>query len=413
MTDINYEKLLPPLISGDALIRAVSYYPDYDKKIIDAEPYERLERLTDIYRLYYPFPMAIEIYSKLYLATVYSLKKKNTKLAVQQRNMTYRSMTGDKQYKGIIGGMDSLTIIGLSGIGKSSAVQTALSLISGGLIIEADNPYIKIIPCLQVQCPYDASPKGLLLEILRSVDEAIDTKYHERSRKASDTTDVLIGTVSQVCLNHVGLLVIDEIQNVSGRKSGSSLMSMIIQLINSSGISICMVGTPECIPFFESSMQLSRRSSGLKYGILPYDRYFEDFCRKVWQYQYVKEAVPIDTGLMEWLYQHSGGIVANVVSLIHDAQEMAILSGAERLDRYALERAYTGRMAFMHRFVGEIEKVNHPKVKKSEMKIKEPEQAIAIEEYQAIEEIVEAAKKRGVDQLEYLSEHIHIEEVPV
>ncbi len=414
MTDINYEKLLPPLLSGDALIRAVSYYPDYDKEIVNAEPYERLERLTDIYRLYYPFPMAIEIYSKLYLATVYSLKKKNTKLAVQQRNMTYRSMIGDRQYKGIIGGMDSLTIIGLSGIGKSSAVQTSLNLISGGQIIEAKDPFVKIIPCLQVQCPYDASPKGLLLEILRSVDEAIDTKYHERSRKASDTTDVLIGTVSQVCLNHVGLLVIDEIQNVSGRKSGSSLMSMIIQLINSSGISICMVGTPECIPFFESSMQLSRRSSGLRYGSLPYDRYFEDFCRKVWSYQYVKEAVTIDGGIVEWLYQHSGGIVSNVISLIHGAQEVSILSGEDRLDLMALERSYKERLSFMHRFVGETERVRYQKAKKKEkMETVENKEEVQTEEYQTITEIVDAAKKRGIEQLDYLREFITVEEVAV
>ena len=65
---------------------------------------------------------------------------------------------------------------------------------------------------------------------------------------------------------------------------------------------------------------------------------------------------------MEWLYQHSGGIVANVITLIHDAQEMAILSGTEKLDRFALEKAYKGRMAFIHRFVGEIEKVSHPTV---------------------------------------------------
>ena len=109
-------------------------------------------------------------------------------------------------------------------IGKSSAIQQALQLISGGNIIEFDDPYVKIIPCLQVQCPFDASPKGLLLEILRNVDEAIDTKYYERSRKSSDTTDILIGTVSQVALNHIGLLVIDEIQNVYGRKNGTSLI---------------------------------------------------------------------------------------------------------------------------------------------------------------------------------------------
>lgn len=414
MTDINYEKLLPPLLSGEGLINAICYYPDYDKKIIYADACERLERLTDIYRLFYPFPMTVEIYSKLYLSAVYSLKKKGTRVAVQQRNANYKAMVGDRQYRGIIGGMDSSTIIGASGIGKSSAIQTALSLISGETIIEADNPYIKIIPCLQVQCPYDSSPKALLLEILRNVDEVIDTKYYERSRKSSDTTDILIGTVSQVCLNHVGLLVIDEIQNVSGRKSGTSLMSMIIQLINSSGISVCMVGTPECIPFFESSMQLSRRSSGLRYGALHYDQYFEDFCRKVWSYQYVKEAVMIDGGIVEWLYQHSGGIVSNVISLIHGAQEVSILSGEDRLDLMALERSYKERLSFMHCFVGETDKVKYQKAKKKEkMETVDKKDVIQTDEYRTIAEIVDDAKKRGIDQLDHLREFIMMEEIVI
>ena len=413
MTETNYGKMIPPMLSGDELVKRISFYPEYDKEIVNAEQYERLERLTDIYRLYYPFPMAVEVYSKLYLATVYSLRKKGTKAAVQQRNDTYRSMIGDRQYRGIIGGMDSLTIIGMSGIGKSSAIQTALNLISGERIIEAQNPYVKIIPCMQVECPFDASPKALLLEILRSVDEIIDTKYYERSRKSSDTTDILIGTVSQVCLNHVGLLIIDEIQNVNGRKNGTSLMSMLIQIINSSGISICMVGTPECVPFFESSLQLSRRSSGLRYGALPYDHYFEDFCKKAWGFQYVKEVLPLDAGLMEWLYQRSGGIIANVISLIHDAQEIAILSGVEKLDLYALEKAYKTRLSFMHRFVGEIERINHSKVKKSEIKIEEHEQPMKIDEYRTVAAMVEEAKSCGVDPLEYLKGYIFIEEVAV
>lgn len=409
MSDIAYEKLLPPLMSGQTLIDHISNNPDYDNSIRTAEQYERLDGLADLYRVYYPFPMTVEIYSKLYLSTTLSLKKKNTKLAIQQRNDTYRSMIGDRQYHGIIGGADSLTIVGTSGIGKTSAIQTALNLISGGQIIEIENPFVKIIPCLQVQCPYDASPKGLLLEILRNVDKAIDTKYHERSRKDSDTTDVLIGTVSQVCLNHVGLLVIDEIQNVWGRKSGTALMSMIIQLINSSGISIAMVGTEECIPFFEGAAQLARRSQGLKYNVLPYDSYFEDFCKRIWHYQYVKEYTPIDAGIMDWLYEHSGGIIANVISLLHDAQEIAILEGYDKLDLISLNTAYKNRMSFMHKFIDTTEPISHPR----ENKKIEPFEEKELEEYRSILDMVEIAKNRSVDVLDYLMSHIHIEEVSV
>ena len=204
-------------------------------------------------------------------------------------------------------------------------------------------------------------------------------------------------------------LFIDEIQNVWGRKSGTALMSMIIQLINSSGISIAMVGTEECIPFFEGAAQLARRSQGLKYNILPYDSYFEDFCKRIWQYQYVKEYTPVDAGIMEWLYEHSGGIIANVVSLLHDAQEIAILDGYDKLDLISLNMAYKNRMSFMHKFIDTADPISHPR----ENKKVEPFEEKDLEEYQSIIDMVETAKNRSVDILDYLMSHIHIEEVSV
>ena len=193
--------------------------------------------------------MSIEIYSKLYLALIRSLQKKCTKTAVQQRYENHKAIR-QQEYSGLLGGADSFTIIGSSGIGKSTAISRAISLINDNHIIEVENPYTKIIPCVVVQCPFDSSVKGLLLEILRVVDEKLDTKYYANALRARSTVDTLIGTVSQVSLNHVGLLIVDEIQNVVNSKNGKALVSVMTQLINSSGISICMVGLNESKVFF-------------------------------------------------------------------------------------------------------------------------------------------------------------------
>lgn len=409
MSEIHYEKLLPPLLSGRELIDRIGCYPHYDEQIRDNDQNVRLEALTDIYRLYYPFPITVEIYNKLYLATSLSLKKKNTKLAIRQRNETYKAMIGNKEYHGIIGGADSLTVIGKSGTGKTSAIMTAINMISCQKVIETENPYSRIIPALKVECPFDASSKGLLLEIMRSVDEVLGTNYFESSRKTSDTTDILIGAVSQIALNHIGLLVIDEIQNVWGRKNGILLMSMIIQIINSSGISIALVGTEECIPFFEKAAQLARRAQGIKFSTLSFDDTFDAFCTTVWQYQYVKEYTSINEEIVEWLYEHSAGIVSNIVSLIHDAQEIAILDGYEKLNIESLENAYKRRMSMMQRFI------ESPKRKKT---VKHDSRKDVFEEQDAcisesIVDMVKTAKNRGLNPVDFLMEHIVIEEVAV
>ena len=94
-------------------------------------------------------------------------------------------------------------------------------------ILTSESPYMEVIPCLIVQCPFDCSVKSLLLNILLQVDNVLQTEYHQRAIKTHATTDMLISSVSQVSINHIGLLIIDEIQNVSRNKGGVNLVSML------------------------------------------------------------------------------------------------------------------------------------------------------------------------------------------
>ena len=325
---IDFTTKLPEMKSGNELISALSIIPEYDETICQQNQAVRLMALSDLYQIYIPSQMSLEIYSKLYLALLRSMQKKGTQMAIKQRYENYRAIQ-QQSYSGILGGSDSFTIIGTSGIGKSSAISRAISLITENRIIETDKPYTKIIPCLIVQCPFDSSVKGMLFEILRKVDETLGSNYYQYALKARATTDMLIGSVAQVALNHIGMLVVDEIQNVVNSKNGKSLIGALTQLINNSGISICMVGTPESTVFFEQAMQLARRSVGLQYTTMKYDEYFQSFCKIIFKYQFLKNRTEITAAITEWLYEHSAGVISVVVSLIHDAQEIAILTGKE------------------------------------------------------------------------------------
>ena len=351
--------------------------------------------------------------AKLYLAVLRSLQKKGTKLAVQQHNQNYKAVRG-QEYSGILGGSDSFTIIGTSGIGKSSAISRALQLIAGDGVIEIDEPYARIIPCIVVQCPFDSSVKGLLLEILRKVDECLDSKYYVNAVRIRATTDMLIGSVSQVALNHIGLLIVDEIQNVVNSKHGKSLIGALTQLINNSGISICMVGTPESAAFFEQAMQLARRSLGLQYNRLEYGDYFQEFCNAMFDCQYTRQRTSITPAIIEWLYEHSSGMISVVVSLIHDAQEIAILNGNEMLDLAALNEAYQKRLSLLHGYieVGNRRKKGNPEKKKPSAGISTITEG-TIKSGITISELVEQAKSQNRDVLPMLKQHFPIVEVEV
>ncbi len=404
---------LPPMLTGEDLITALTALPPYDENIRSKSQAERLIALSALYEIYLPSPMSQEIYTTIYLALLRSLQKKLGNNATRQRNENHRYIS-QHATNGILGGSDSFTIVSCSGGGKSSAVNRAIDIITANGIIEINKPYTKIIPCLVVQCPFDSSVKGALLEILRKTDEALGSDYYTKALKGRVTTDMLIGCVSQVALNHIGLLVIDEIQNVANSKNGKNLVGALTQLINNSGISIGMVGTPESSVFFEQAFQLARRALGLRYGALEYNQFFRDFVSTLWEYQYTQHRTDIDESIMRWIYEHSGGVVSIVVSLIHSAQEIAILNGTETLDIDSLNEAYRKRLTMLHGYIEPtITRRSQTTKRQKKLDTYATTEEITATDKDIILKCVTMAKEKGVDVLKFLMEYITIEVVKI
>ena len=413
--------LLNPMLSGLELYNALKVIPEFDESVRNMDKSSRLIALSELYNIYLPCKMSEEIYTKLYLALVRSLNKKTTSNAVRQANENFKAIRLMSS-RGIIGGSDSFSIIGCSGIGKSSAVSRAVELITDRTYIEYNNT--KICPVVVVQCPFDSSVKGLSLEILRKIDSVLETKYYINAIHSHVTTDVLIGMISQAALNHIGLLIIDEIQNVSASKNGKAFINSLTQLINNSGISICMVGTPECKVFFEQKLQLARRSTGLYYQPLEFNEYFTNFCRTMFDYQYTQKKTDLTEALIEWLYEHSGGLVSVVVSLLHDAQEIAILCGYEKIDLKSFNDAYEKRTAMLHGYFKE-RYITLPRTgknqKKTDQATLEKLPTLENESVQStdshlmrdfsIAEIVEESKRNGFNVVEMLKQYCKVEEI--
>lgn len=406
---------IPEMKQGQELISALSVLPEYHDNVRNENQAVRLMELSAIQRIYVPSEMSIEIYSKMYLALVRSLQKKSTNIAIKQRYENYKEIQ-QQSYNGILGGSDSFTIIGTSGIGKSSAISRAISVIAENRIIESKNLCMPIIPFLVVQCPFDSSVKGLLFEILRKVDETLGSNYYQYALRSRATTDMLIGSVAQVSLNHIGMLVVDEIQNVANSKNGKSLIGALTQLINNSGISICMVGTPESSMFFEQAMQLARRSVGLKYTTMSYDEYFQSFCKVLFQYQYTRHRTEITPAIVEWLYEHSSGIVSIVISLIYDAQEIAILTGKELLNLETLNEAYQQRLSLLHGYIQPSVIQNKPTTKRkktiADLNINQADDS-QIQENYSIVAIAKKAKTENLDVVALLKAVYKVVEVAI
>lgn len=415
-------KGLKRMYTGKELTEKLICLPEYDNSIRNEDMATRLVELSSLYQIYIPSEMSIEIYNKLYMAVLRSIKKKGTREAVTQ-SYENAMMVKNNISRGIIGGSDSFTIIGTSGIGKSSAIMRAMEAITEGQLIHTEG--FDIIPAMIVQCPHDCSVKALLLEVLRKIDGYVDSSYYTQAIRARATTDMLIGTVSQALLNHVGLLVVDEIQNVVDSRYGKALVSMLTQLINNSGISICMVGTPVCEIFFEKEIQLARRALGLRYRSCEYNDYFKNFVELIFSYQYTNKKTELSESICRWLYDHSGGILSLVVSLMYDVQELAILSGEEIISIPLLEKVYKERYKMMSSYIDVTEK-RPSQTSKTQTVKKEDISAVSdssgnnesaekkeiIQDFK-LDELLMSAKKMRTDAVTVIRAYVNVVEVAI
>jgi hypothetical protein len=331
---------IPKMLVGEELKKELTFLPDYNKDIRNAEADIRLQKLSEIYQIYIPTSMSVEIYSKLYLAMVRNLKKKCDSEDVKST------------YVGVNNG-ENFSIIGTSGLGKTSSIDKTLILSGGNKVLDFENRHYtsKIIPMICCQCPHDCSIKQMLLSILQQTDFSIGSNYYEKAVLSKASVDILIGTVAnKVASHHTAVIIIDEMQNVLNNVvNGRKLMMALTQLINSaSGVSIVMVGTPTLKQLFESDIKLARRSVGLTYDKLPYGAFFISFCSTLYRYQYIKNIKDLDDGMCRLLYQYSDGNLSILKELFYDAQELAILNQTETLDGAALRTAYSQRMDMLH-----------------------------------------------------------------
>ena len=228
-------------------------------------------------------------------------------------------------------------IIGLSGVGKTSAVANILGLYPQVIehsIYRGFPLMLKQVVWLKLDCPHDGSVKGLCMEFFVALDRALGTNYFENSGSRT-TIDILMIRMAQAARRHcLGVLVIDEIQHLSLAKSGGSekMLNFFVTLVNTIGIPVLLIGTSRAKHILQGDFRQARRSSGL--GSLIWDRMNNDaawdiFVMSMWDNQWTKKIVPLTDDMKTALFNESQGIVDIAVKLYAMVQIRAIALGKE------------------------------------------------------------------------------------
>lgn len=334
---------LPEIWAGETVVEMLSEDAPYHdgERMLDA--HYRMHCIQRLFHYFQPLEQHIDIEQRISRCIRQGYLNRNPLSREYARTLAdgYEALADRKGYQSIQGfrpNASGFTIIGMSGVGKSTAVEKILSLYPQ--CIEHSSYHGQPIMMtqlvwLKLDCPHDGSIKGLCFQFFDAVDRAAGTDYFPRYTKARYTVDVLMVLMTQlVNLYQIGILVIDEIQHLSLAKGGGSekMLNFFVTLVNTIGIPVVMIGTTKAMSILQSEFRQARRGSGQ--GDLLWDRMQNDvswkvFAASMWRHQWTREKVAMTGEMRDALYEESQGIIDIAVKLYAMVQVKAITAGKD------------------------------------------------------------------------------------
>ena len=344
-----YLEALPDVLGKKEFERRIKSQPDFPRDVSRLAPEERRNLLSGLSQWFQPMDYMYTLYDMLHRAMCSTYQTKTVIESVRQMNDLYMDFrTGRPRELSYSTQAYSGAVLGVPGIGKTSTIKRCLSTMPQVIVhqeYQGRKIYEKQINYLVVECPSDCSLKTLALNIFSAIDKAIGSEYlkqatYQRAMATSATTTKL----KIICMNHhIGLIVIDEIQNAistaTKNKQIKPLIKFLVELTNETSTAICFCGTLEAEDVFLKQEHLKRRTRGFRLLPMKYDRTYRKFITELWEYQMTLQKAPLTEKLMKQMYDLSAGIPAYLVKIFEEAQIRSILSGREKLTYESIRQA--------------------------------------------------------------------------
>jgi hypothetical protein len=347
------DEALVPLRSGDAWFEQLLRLPDRLPSELHRPAHERAYDVAQLKRLFAPSDQHLQYANRLDLLLRWGYQYRNPLKPERKdrlQSLYERAMGGasEQAFFGEDAPICSTSLIGLSGSGKSTTNRLILRSFPQ-YIVHAELQIDQVVYLL-VETPKDGSTKELGMNILREFDHVLGTDYAQQL-SGRETAETILATVAILVEVHcLGVLVLDEIQNLSIKKSGGreEMLNWFQLLVNRLGVPVVLVGTPKARKVLGLDLRHGRRTAVM--GSVEWTRLspgddFDAFLETVWPYQWLQKPGVLTDEMRAAVYEQTQGIRALVIDMFLVAQLVALGSGEETLTPKLFERVARSEFA--------------------------------------------------------------------
>ena len=272
---------LPDIWSGGQVIQMLSEKAAYNNGERKLDMQYRMHCIYRLFRYFQPLEQHIDIEQRISRSIRQGYLYRNPLTSEYAAGLadgyaTMKDKTGYHALHGVKSAASGFTIIGVSGVGKSTAVEKILSLYPQRIVHtryrEMPLAFTQLV-WLKLDCPHDGSLKQLCYQFFYALDLAAGTDYFQQYTKGRYSLDMLLIIMTQLVRQfQIGILVIDEIQHLSEAKGGGSdkMLNFFVTLVNTIGLPVVMIGTTKAMSILQGEFRQARRGSGQ--GDLIWDR---------------------------------------------------------------------------------------------------------------------------------------------
>ncbi len=252
-----------------------------------------------------------------------------------------------------------ITLLGPSGSGKTCTSDRILAQFPQR-IWHAEHRRFQIV-YLKVDFPVVVSADQLARKIYGELRRLAPPGAVPALRVKESNAEIVIPLIAHYAnLLGLGLIILEELQNVSGAKSGGQtvVLNVLQALANLTRIPIVLTGTLRALPLLNAEIRTARRSSASGDYVWdrlrrddPRDQEFLLLMKALFAYQWLRNPTELSDELLDAFYEHTQGIVSLVVTLFILTQLDALLLKEERISAKLVATTVSKRLRITQRLV--------------------------------------------------------------